>query len=152
MHAIKYSTLSRSGTATPSRPRSELAEAAAALRGATAPLIIAGGGVHYADAAAALGDFAAAPCTKWWGPDRHIVIYYVNPRRDEIYFVTSVPEPGWDIESWSMRGEVDEVRRAPNGAMALTVHPSEHCAELLGGCMRSQVGETHLASLLGHET
>jgi 3D-(3,5/4)-trihydroxycyclohexane-1,2-dione acylhydrolase (decyclizing) len=38
----------------------ELAEAAAALRGATAPLIIAGGGVHYADAAEALGNFAAA--------------------------------------------------------------------------------------------
>jgi len=26
---------------------------------------------------------------KWWGPDRHIVIYYVTAARDEIYFTTS---------------------------------------------------------------
>jgi salicylate hydroxylase/6-hydroxynicotinate 3-monooxygenase len=51
-------------------------------------------------------------CTKWWGPDRHIVIYPVNPRRDETYFVTSVPEPDWDVESWSARGDMAEVRRA----------------------------------------
>src|ERR1700759_3996376 len=25
-------------------------------------------------------------CTKWWGEDRHIVIYYVKPDRSEIYF------------------------------------------------------------------
>jgi 2-polyprenyl-6-methoxyphenol hydroxylase-like FAD-dependent oxidoreductase len=31
--------------------------------------------------------------TKWWGPDRHIVIYYVSAARSEVYFVTSVPEP-----------------------------------------------------------
>ena len=27
-------------------------------------------------------------CTKWWRPDRHIVIYYVKPDRSEVYFVT----------------------------------------------------------------
>src|SRR5262245_62275857 len=31
--------------------------------------------------------------TKWWGIDRHIVIYYTTATRGEIYFVTSVPEP-----------------------------------------------------------
>ena len=31
--------------------------------------------------------------TKWWGIDRHIVIYYTNRARSEVYFVTSVPEP-----------------------------------------------------------
>ncbi|MBV8904432.1 MAG: FAD-dependent monooxygenase, partial [Acidobacteriia bacterium] len=36
-------------------------------------------------------DYLVETCTKWWGPDRHIVIYPVNPRRDETYFVTSVP-------------------------------------------------------------
>ena len=51
-------------------------------------------------------------CTKWWGPDRHIVIYPVNPRRDETYFVTSVPEPDWDVESWSTEGDMAEVRAA----------------------------------------
>src|SRR5262249_20900858 len=42
----------------PPDPR-ELETAAASLRGATTPLIIAGGGVHYSDAGAALADFAA---------------------------------------------------------------------------------------------
>ncbi len=49
---------------------------------------------------------------KWWGPDRHIVIYYVNPRRDEIYFVTSTPEPDFDVESWSAKGDLDVLRDA----------------------------------------
>jgi 6-hydroxynicotinate 3-monooxygenase len=53
--------------------------------------------------------FVVDTCTKWWGPDRHIVIYPVNPRRDETYFVTSVPDPDWDVDSWSARGEMPEV-------------------------------------------
>jgi 2-polyprenyl-6-methoxyphenol hydroxylase-like FAD-dependent oxidoreductase len=50
--------------------------------------------------------------TKWWGPDRHIVIYYTNPSRSEVYFVTSVPEPAeWlTRESWSAKGDVTELR------------------------------------------
>lgn len=50
--------------------------------------------------------------TKWWGRDRHIVIYYVRPNRDEIYFVTSTPEPEFELESWSARGDLDSLRRA----------------------------------------
>ena len=52
--------------------------------------------------------------TKWWGPDRHIVIYYTTANRDEIYFVTSVPEPvEWMTrESWSAKGDVVELRAA----------------------------------------
>lgn len=49
---------------------------------------------------------------KWWGPDRHIVMYYVNPRRDEVYFVTSTPEPEFRVESWSETGDLDELRAA----------------------------------------
>lgn len=50
--------------------------------------------------------------TKWWGEDRHIVIYYVTAQRDEVYFVTSQPEKAdWITkESWSAKGEVDELR------------------------------------------
>jgi len=52
--------------------------------------------------------------TKWWGKDRHIVIYYTKQDRSEIYFVTSVPEPAeWlTPESWSAKGNVDELRAA----------------------------------------
>jgi 6-hydroxynicotinate 3-monooxygenase len=48
---------------------------------------------------ALLGGPQPYPCVKWWGPDRHIVSYFVNPRRDELYFVTSTPEPEFDVES-----------------------------------------------------
>jgi 2-polyprenyl-6-methoxyphenol hydroxylase-like FAD-dependent oxidoreductase len=55
--------------------------------------------------------------TKWWGPDRHIVIYYVSAARSEVYFVTSVPEPAeWMTrESWSAMGDVTELRKAYEG-------------------------------------
>jgi 2-polyprenyl-6-methoxyphenol hydroxylase-like FAD-dependent oxidoreductase len=50
--------------------------------------------------------------TKWWGTDRHIVIYYTKADRSEIYFVTSVPEPAeWMTrESWSAKGDVEQLR------------------------------------------
>jgi salicylate hydroxylase/6-hydroxynicotinate 3-monooxygenase len=55
--------------------------------------------------------------TKWWGPDRHIVIYYTNADRSELYFVTSVPESAeWlTRESWSAKGDVQELREAYRG-------------------------------------
>ncbi len=55
--------------------------------------------------------------TKWWGSDRHIVIYYTNVARSEVYFVTSVPEPAeWlTQESWSAKGDVKELRQAYEG-------------------------------------
>jgi 2-polyprenyl-6-methoxyphenol hydroxylase-like FAD-dependent oxidoreductase len=55
--------------------------------------------------------------TKWWGVDRHIVIYYTRPDRSEIYLITSVPEPAeWVTrESWSTTGDVHELRGAYEG-------------------------------------
>jgi len=55
--------------------------------------------------------------TKWWGLDRHIVIYYITAQRSEIYFVTSVPEPAeWlTRESWSAKGDMQELRAAYRG-------------------------------------
>jgi salicylate hydroxylase/6-hydroxynicotinate 3-monooxygenase len=62
--------------------------------------------------AAPLGGEEIDDCTKWWGEDRHIVIYYVKPDRSEIYLVTSQPEPEFRIESWSAKGDVRELRKA----------------------------------------
>jgi salicylate hydroxylase/6-hydroxynicotinate 3-monooxygenase len=55
--------------------------------------------------------------TKWWGVDRHIVIYYTDPQRSEVYFITSVPELAeWlTRESWSAKGDVRELRAAYEG-------------------------------------
>ncbi len=52
--------------------------------------------------------------TKWWGKDRHIVIYFVTAKRDEVYFTTSLPERAdWMTkESWSTRGDLAEMRAA----------------------------------------
>ncbi len=65
--------------------------------------------------AALLGGEKIDDCTKWWGEDRHIVIYYVKPDRSEVYFVTSQPEPEFRIESWSAKGDVRELRAAFEG-------------------------------------
>jgi 6-hydroxynicotinate 3-monooxygenase len=64
---------------------------------------------------------------KWWGPDRHIVIYYVNPRRDELYFVTSVPDPEWKLDSWSAMGNLRELRAAFEGFHPDVIRVLEAC-------------------------
>jgi 2-polyprenyl-6-methoxyphenol hydroxylase-like FAD-dependent oxidoreductase len=52
--------------------------------------------------------------TKWWGPDRHVVMYYTTRERDEIYFTTSQPESvEWMTpESWSAEGDLAALREA----------------------------------------
>jgi 6-hydroxynicotinate 3-monooxygenase len=67
---------------------------------------------------ALLNGLQVEPCVKWWGPDRHIVSYFVNPRRDELYFVTSTPEPAFAVESWSAKGDLATLRAAYD-----TFHP-----------------------------
>jgi 6-hydroxynicotinate 3-monooxygenase len=65
--------------------------------------------------ASLLNGYAIDDCTKWWGEDRHIVIYFVKPDRSEVYFVTSQPEPEFRIESWSEKGDVNLLRAAFEG-------------------------------------
>jgi salicylate hydroxylase/6-hydroxynicotinate 3-monooxygenase len=65
--------------------------------------------------ASLMGGFDIGPSrTKWWGSDRHIVIYYTTKAKSEVYFVTSVPEDAsWlTRESWSAKGDVKELRAA----------------------------------------
>jgi len=65
--------------------------------------------------AALMGGFDIGPSrTKWWGSDRHIVIYYTTKAKSEVYFVTSVPEDAsWlTRESWSAKGDVKDLRAA----------------------------------------
>jgi 6-hydroxynicotinate 3-monooxygenase len=38
---------------------------------------------------ALLGGMEVQNCTKWWGPNSHILIYYIEQSRQEIYLVTS---------------------------------------------------------------
>jgi salicylate hydroxylase/6-hydroxynicotinate 3-monooxygenase len=69
-------------------------------------------------------------CTKWWGIDRHIVMYYVTPQKDELYFVTSVPEPEWDNESWSAKGDLHQLRQAFLGFHDQVQHVLHACPDV----------------------
>lgn len=71
--------------------------------------------------------------TKWWGPDRHIVIYHTTANRDEVYFVTSTPEKAdWITkESWSIKGDLQELQEAfkdfhPDVRAVLAAAPEVH--------------------------
>jgi 6-hydroxynicotinate 3-monooxygenase len=78
-----------------------------------------------------LGGVEVHNCTKWWGEDRHVVIYPVKPDRSEIYFVTSQPEPGFELESWSATGDVKVLREAfeafhPEARAVINAAPEVH--------------------------
>lgn len=60
---------------------------------------------------ALLGKLKLDDCTKWWSPDRHIVVYYVTHSRDEIYFVTGVPQERWDTDASWVECSIEELRR-----------------------------------------
>lgn len=45
---------------------------------------------------ARLGGLPVDDCTKWWGPDRHALSYFLTSRRDELYVMASVPGTHWD--------------------------------------------------------
>ena len=50
-----------------------------------------------------VGDLDVPDHTKWWGTDRHILIYFITRARDVIYFVTGVPEPDWGSDDYGPR-------------------------------------------------
>lgn len=80
--------------------------------------------------AALLGGYDIGECTKWWGEDRHIVIYYVKPDRSEVYFVTSQPEPGFTVESWSAKGDMPTLRAAFDGFHPQVQHVLAACPDV----------------------
>lgn len=65
-------------------------------------------------AVAGLG--VADDLTKWWSDpahgDTHIVIYYLDRLKRELYFVTGVPEPGWREGTAFVDADMEELRTA----------------------------------------
>jgi 6-hydroxynicotinate 3-monooxygenase len=53
-------------------------------------------------------------CTKWWGPNSHILIYYIEQSRNEIYLVTSAKGEWRSQASWEYCSRA-EVARAFEG-------------------------------------
>jgi 6-hydroxynicotinate 3-monooxygenase len=35
-------------------------------------------------------------CTKWWGDENHILVYYMTHAREEVYLVSSAPQAKWN--------------------------------------------------------
>jgi len=52
------------------------------------------------------------PCVKWWSEDRHMMVYYVTGNREEIYYVTGVPQAEWDMTRPWVPSSQDEMREA----------------------------------------
>jgi 6-hydroxynicotinate 3-monooxygenase len=50
--------------------------------------------------AALLGGMEVRNCTKWWGPNSHILIYYIEQSRNEVYLVTSAKGEWHSQASW----------------------------------------------------
>ena len=50
----------------------------------------------------ALRGFEIPDCTKWWGRDRHILVYYMTSKRDEIYVIGVAPRKRWDSDAASL--------------------------------------------------
>ncbi len=54
-------------------------------------------------------------CTKWWSDDRHMIVYFVTSKKDEIYYVTGVPEESWDLSKSFLPSSRDEMLAAFDG-------------------------------------
>jgi 6-hydroxynicotinate 3-monooxygenase len=61
-----------------------------------------------------LAGMALRNCTKWWGPNSHILIYYIERSRDEIYLVTSAKGEWHSQKAWELCSR-EEVMRAFDG-------------------------------------
>ena len=54
-------------------------------------------------------------CTKWWGPENHILVYYMTQVREEVYFVSSAPQAGWNETESFVPCDRDEFLSAFDG-------------------------------------
>ena len=57
----------------------------------------------------ALRGFQIPDCTKWWGPDRHILVYFMTSRRDEIYVIGVAPRAKWESDAASLPGSREDL-------------------------------------------
>jgi 6-hydroxynicotinate 3-monooxygenase len=59
--------------------------------------------------AARLNGLPIRACTKWWGPGHHILVYYMTQAREEVYIVTSAPQPEWTSSAAFVPCDRDEL-------------------------------------------
>ncbi|WP_409560025.1 FAD-dependent monooxygenase [Hyphomicrobium sp. MC8b] len=54
-------------------------------------------------------------CVKWWGPDRHMMVYFTTGDRSEYYYVTGVPHDAWDFRDPFVQSSREEMADAFKG-------------------------------------
>ena len=54
-------------------------------------------------------------CVKWWSDDRHMMVYFVTSKADELYYVTGVPVEQWNLSDRWLPSSRDEMREAFQG-------------------------------------
>lgn len=47
---------------------------------------------------------------KWWGPESHVMMYYVSQRKDEIYFIAVASESEWPHATSFVEADVRQLR------------------------------------------
>lgn len=62
-----------------------------------------------------LRGFQISDCTKWWGPDRHILPYFMTSRRDELYVIGVIPASSWDSDAASLPSSREAMLEAFSG-------------------------------------
>jgi 6-hydroxynicotinate 3-monooxygenase len=59
-----------------------------------------------------LGGMTIPDCTKWWGKDRHLLVYYLTHRRDEVYVIGVTPQRAWESDAASLPSTREELAQA----------------------------------------
>jgi len=57
-------------------------------------------------------DLEFEDCVKWWGPDRHMMVYFTTGRKNEYYYVTGVPHEAWEFETAFVDSSREEMHAA----------------------------------------
>ncbi len=70
--------------------------------------------------------------TKWWGPDPDTqIVNFPLSRGEEIFVFATTPQDSWRDESWTMPGDVEELRAAYRDFVPEARHLLEVCDEVL---------------------
>jgi 6-hydroxynicotinate 3-monooxygenase len=59
-----------------------------------------------------LGDIEVGDYTRWWKPDRNLIVYFLNKDRKEVYVVTGAPQAEWSHSTSSAPCTKEEFRAA----------------------------------------
>jgi 6-hydroxynicotinate 3-monooxygenase len=67
--------------------------------------------------------------TKWWGPDRHFLTYPISADR-ELAITSAVPDPTWQVESWSAKGDLRKFKAEFEGFHPRVQKVIDSCSEI----------------------